>query len=208
MRHLLFKAAFLFGTMLYATIGHSASITNFQSTYDTVNNRIQYSFDLVPVDGVTTTGVDQLYFNYNPQDPPNPYTNGTTTLLDSSVSGTTISVIDSDEIYFNFSSPLTVPTTIVFILGGADAASVGAAGSYALEMYVNPSFGGSSLIEQSLGIVGTQADYTEGTVPPTISGPPPAPTATPIPTTPVYALVLIMLGLLFVARRRLLSLAE
>lgn len=194
------RVLLLLGVMLYSLTGSAAVVSNFEAIYDITNGRILYTFDLDPVDATTTSGVDQIYFNYNPQNPPAPFI-GSTTLLDSSVSGTTFFVFDIDEINFTFPSPLTSPTSVAIILGGVDPASM-ELGSYELELYVNTSYftPPSTLIQQYLGVVETQDDLTIGTVPPDLG--PSAPTQA-IPTMSTYGLVLTILGLLFVASRRL-----
>ncbi len=204
--NIFFRVAVLIGAIFYTVLGNAASVSNFQSTYDVVNNRIQYSFDLIPVDGATPSGVDHIYLNYNPQNPPNPFITGTTTLLDSSIVGMSLSIFDVDELFLYFSSPLTSPATVVFILGDTDPASLGAV-TYNLGLVVNTTYGSppSTLGQQDLGIVETDADYTTGTVPPSISLPPVTPpvAATPVPTMSAYGVLLTILGMLLVASRRL-----
>ena len=154
-----------------STFANAAAVSNFSSIYDLSTNRIQYTFDLNPVDATTPNGVDSIYLNYNPQTPPNPFI-ATTTLLDSTVSGGILGgIFDIDEIFFKFDT-LTSPTTLSFILGGVDVASVASALSYELEMWANPDFVPataccyrSQLGDQDLGVVETQADFVRGSVP-------------------------------------------
>ena len=185
------KLVFLVATLLYTVIGNAAVISNFEAVYDVTNNRILYTFDLDPVDAITTTGVDQIYFNYNPQSPPAPFI-ATTALLDATPSGTIIgSVYDVDEINIIFPTALTEPTNIQLLLEGVDPASLVGV-DYSLNLEVNTTYftPPSTLVSQSMGTVETQADFTEGVTPSSLQS-----EAIPVPTLSVWMLM-IMAGLL------------
>ena len=196
------KLVFLFATLLYTVIGNAAVISNFEAIYDVTNNRILYTFDLDPVDTITTTGVDQIYFNYNPQNPPAPFI-VTTALLDAIPSGTIISAIfDVDEINITFPTALTQPSNIQLLLEGVDPASLVGV-DYELSLEVNTSYFSppSTLVFQSMGIVETQAEFTQGDTPSSLQL---VSNSTPIPTLSVWSLMILigLLGLISYRHRR------
>lgn len=194
------KLVFLCATLLYTVIGNAAVVSNFEAIYDVTNNRILYTFDLDPVDAITTTGVDQVYFNYNPQDPPAPFI-GTTSLLDAIPSGTIISTVyDTDEINITFPTALTEPSNIQLLIEGVDPASLVGV-DYSLDLEVNTTYFSppSTLVFQSMGTVETQADFTEGVTPSSLQSVP-----EPVPALSVWSLIILagLLGLIGYGRHR------
>ena len=164
----------------------AAAITNFHSVYDVANGRVQYTMDIDPTTAPTTSGVDSLLLDYDPA-PPAPFIAGTT-LLDATVNGASIFIPDDDEIVFLFDL-LTSPTSLGFILGGVDAASIGSTATYDFDLELNTV--GTTTPIQIFENIADQSASTAGRVPTSFN-------QLPVPTT----LALMGLGLAVIGYQR------
>ncbi len=143
----------------------SASVTNFVGTVDDVTNRIQFSFDINPVDAITPNGVDSLNFDFDRLgrdfiDPvTQPFIPGSR-LIFSSIAGATGELFDDDEFIVHFPT-LTAPASVRFIVEGIATGRLLSDPSYSMDLYLNVTFGAtpSSLSPQLIAPLADQSDF-------------------------------------------------
>ncbi len=151
-----------------STTAQSASVSNFSSVFDGPNARIQFSFDIVPVDANTPNGVDSINFDLDDLGATvlDPFIPGSR-LLFSSVSGATGEILDDDEFIVDF-PVLTVPTSVLFIIADIRTREFFVDPSYSMDLFLNTAAGAtpSTLGLQILSEVANQSDFTPGAVVP------------------------------------------
>ncbi|OFC71459.1 hypothetical protein BFC18_08265 [Alteromonas confluentis] len=123
------------------SFANAGVITNFNAIYDSGLGQIQYNFDLVSVDGTSPDGVNQLYFNYNPEISP---FNPSTSIVSATSVNNLITYNSNDEFAIQFDSLLNA-TAINFslTLDNITTSELSSWGDF--EIYVNPTFLSGSL---------------------------------------------------------------
>lgn len=184
----------IFGLSLLGVSGaaHGAVISNFSGVFDTTTDRLQFSFDIDPVDADTPLGVDSITFDFDglPLDGlDRAFINGVSTLLFSSVPGATGEFLHDDK--FNIDFPvINALTSLTFIIDNVVTTGLATDPSYDIDFIMNTVSGTtpSALGQQIISDIATQADFTQGSL------------AIPAPgTVALFGLGLAGLGL---ARRR------
>lgn len=150
---------------------HATVISNFNSVFDTATNRIQFTFDIAPVDANTPNGVDSINIDFDNltdgiliDSQSIPFVAGST-LIYSSVGGATGEILDGDEFIVDFPT-LTSPTSLAFIIGGISTAELASDPFYQLDFFVNTTAGAtpSLLGQEYLFQVADQSNFTSGSV--------------------------------------------
>lgn len=148
---------------LFAGSVNAGLITNFNAVYDTNLGQLSYSFDLTSVDSTSTAGINQLYFNYNPE--VNPF-NSSSSILFSTSTGNSITYEAGDEFAIMFDTLLN-SNAINFNITFDNITTSELSSWDSFEIYINPTFLSGSLTGQSdysYG-VGTHSNGTIGSIP-------------------------------------------
>ncbi len=127
--------------LLFGTAANAATISNFDATYDTGLGEITYSFDVISVDGISTSGVNQFYFNYNPEI--SPFT-GSTSIVSATSTGNSITYNTNDEFAIMFDT-LTNSSAINYSITLDNIVTTELASFDVLQLYSNPTFLSGSL---------------------------------------------------------------
>lgn len=145
---------------------NAAVISNFSAIYDSGLGQLQYNFDLISVDGTSPSGVNQLYFNYNPEISP---FNSSTSIVSATSTNNSITYNTNDEFAIMFDALLNA-TAMNFTLT-LDNITTSELGSWSnFEIYVNPTFLSGSLAGETSYSYGMNA-HSEGSLSATVPEP-------------------------------------
>ena len=159
----------IFGLSLLGASGaaHGAVISNFSGVFDTTTDRLQISFDIDPVDADTPLGVDSINFDFDGFDlADEPFVDGVSALLFSSLPGATGEFLDTDEFIIDF-PVLNALTSVTFIIDNVVTTGLANDPGYDMDFFVNTTAGAtpSALGQQFIANVATQDDFTKGSIP-------------------------------------------